>query len=119
MTKISSHFATKMARKITDLSQVSNLEIIRVRRAREVKQSYFTSVGTTLVALADSIFLCSRTKPDLIISNGPGTAVPLVFANIILSKLMLRKTKTLFIESFCRVEHLSMSGRLLLPFVNQ
>lgn len=108
-----------MKKPITDLSQVPNLEIVRLKRAREVKQSYFTSIFTTLYALCHSLWVVATAKPDLIVSNGPGTAVPLVIANLLVAKLLLRKTKTLYIESFCRVESLSLSGKILRPLADK
>lgn len=112
MTKISDHFANKMKHKV-DFSQIT---IKKVKRAREVKQSYVTSVWTTLVALLHSLIIVIECRPDLVVTNGPGTAVPLVIANWFMAKLCCWETKTLFIESFCRVESLSLSGKILRPF---
>lgn len=54
-------------------------------------------------------------------TNGPGTAVPLCYAHWALSKLLLWNTdaKILFIESFCRVTSLSLSGKLLYPIADK
>ena len=60
--------------------------------------------------------------PDLILVNGPGTAVIVVFASLILRFLALdrsawarvrRPTRTIYIESWARVKKLSLSGRIL------
>lgn len=61
--------------------------------------------------------------PDLILVNGPGTAVIVVFASLILRFLALdrsgsrgrvrRPTRTIYIESWARVKTLSLSGRIL------
>ena len=53
LTKITEHFKTKMKNPISidKLDKNSPITIWRVYRAREVKQSYFTSIFTTLRAL--------------------------------------------------------------------
>lgn len=53
-----------------------------------------------------------REKPELIISTGAGVAVPFM----IIGKLL--GAKTIFIESITRVEQLSLSARLVLPFLD-
>ena len=54
----------------------------------------------------------NKESPDLVLSTGAGVAVPF----IILAKF--RGIKTAFIESFTRVQELSLSARLVLPFVD-
>ncbi|BFM39460.1 PssD/Cps14F family polysaccharide biosynthesis glycosyltransferase [Synechocystis sp. LKSZ1] len=54
-----------------------------------------------------------QAKPDLVLSTGAGVAVPF----LILAKLM--GIKTAFLESFTRVEDLSLSARLALPFIDK
>ena len=71
---------------------------------------------TTLVALAHSLLIAVECRVDLVVTNGPGTAVPLVIANWLFAKVCCRTTKTLFIESFCRVDSLSLSGKILIRF---
>ena len=100
-----------------------SLSIIKLFRAREVKQSYFTSVITTIIASLHSfiillkISLFAKYKLDLIVTNGPGTALPLCYIYFFFSYILLfnLKAKILFIESFCRVNELSMTGKLLRP----
>ncbi len=53
-----------------------------------------------------------QERPQLILSTGAGIAVPF----IILAKLA--GTKTVFIESYTRVKELSLSARLVLPFLD-
>ncbi|KAF1849887.1 glycosyltransferase family 1 protein [Cucurbitaria berberidis CBS 394.84] len=63
--------------------------------------------------------------PDLIITNGPATAVIIILASLILRFLNWRgansrsKCKTVYVESFARVKTLSLSGRLLLRIVDR
>jgi beta-1,4-N-acetylglucosaminyltransferase len=62
------------------------------------------------VALAWNLLL--QEKPDLVISTGAGVAVPF----LILAKLLGKQT--IFVESITRVEQLSLSARLALPFLD-
>ena len=54
--------------------------IAHIFRAREVGQSLVTSVFTTVIALVHAVWIVARARPDLLVTNGPGTAVPLAFA---------------------------------------
>ena len=94
-------------------------------RAREVKQSYFTSVFTTLFAMAHSFFILLKlsviSQIDLVMTNGPGTAVPICYIYWIISKVLLfnYKAKIIFVESFCRVYDYSLTGKLLSPILSK
>ena len=55
--------------------------------------------------------------PDVIITNGPATAVMVLLANFLLKFLgfaPLWKMKTIYVESWARVTKLSLSGKVLL-----
>ena len=54
--------------------------VIALPRAREVGQSYLTSVFTTLRALWAAVALAFSQRPDLLLVNGPGTCLPVVIA---------------------------------------
>ena len=58
---------------------------------------------------------------DLLLTNGPGTAVPICYIYFFLSKILLYNwnAKIVFIESFCRVTDLSLTGRLLRPILSK
>jgi beta-1,4-N-acetylglucosaminyltransferase len=56
--------------------------------------------------------LLRRQKPDLILSTGAGVAVPF----LIFGKLL--GCRTVFVESITRIETLSLSARLALPFLD-
>ncbi|XP_058798773.1 UDP-N-acetylglucosamine transferase subunit ALG14 homolog isoform X2 [Phymastichus coffea] len=92
--------------------------IIQISRSREVRQSYFTSVWTTVRALMDSFPLVWREKPDLLLCNGPGTCIPLCLVTFFYNSLFLLSTKIVFVESFCRVKSFSLSGRILYYIAN-
>uniref|UniRef100_A0A0C9QDK6 UDP-N-acetylglucosamine transferase subunit ALG14 n=1 Tax=Fopius arisanus TaxID=64838 RepID=A0A0C9QDK6_9HYME len=86
---------------------------LAIFRSREVGQSYLTSILTTLIAFFHAIKLLLSEYPDLILCNGPGTGVPLCLGAFILKTLFLSRTRIIFIESFCRVKTLSLTGKIL------
>ncbi|KAI4242261.1 MAG: hypothetical protein L6R40_004132 [Gallowayella cf. fulva] len=57
------------------------------------------------------------TYPDLIIANGPATAVLVIAASLLLRFINLRGTegrmRTIYVESWARVNSLSLSGKIL------
>ncbi|KAL8700340.1 MAG: hypothetical protein Q9224_001011 [Gallowayella concinna] len=57
------------------------------------------------------------TYPDLIIANGPATAVLVIVASLMLRFFHLRgsegKLRTIYVESWARVNSLSLSGKIL------
>lgn len=54
------------------------------------------------------LFIVIKERPNLIISTGSEIAIPI----FILSKIF--KVKTIFIESLCRVNDISTTGKILL-----
>jgi beta-1,4-N-acetylglucosaminyltransferase len=99
------------------LSDASALvqEIHSIPRSREVGQSYVSSVFSTLYSFYFAFVLVGRLQPQLILCNGPGTCIPICFAALIYRVLGVWKTscKIVFIESYCRVHTLSLTGKLL------
>ncbi|XP_068022370.1 UDP-N-acetylglucosamine transferase subunit ALG14 isoform X3 [Melanerpes formicivorus] len=91
----------------------SQFTLDRIPRSREVRQSWMSSVGTTLYSLLYSLPLTYRLKPDLILCNGPGTCVPVCIAALLLGLLRIKRAVIVYVESICRVETLSLSGRIL------
>jgi beta-1,4-N-acetylglucosaminyltransferase len=92
--------------------------IVTVHRARRVHQPLLTAPFTTLQCLYDCVVLL-HTQPDLILTNGPGTGVCIVLAAIIRLFLGGDGMRTIFIESWARVKTLSLSGKILKPFVDR
>ena len=84
-----------------------------VNRAREVKQSFLPSIISSLICSSQSIILLLKLKPDLLMVNGPGTCVPLCLIARFLNWLGFLSASIIFIESFCRVNSLSISGRIV------
>jgi beta-1,4-N-acetylglucosaminyltransferase len=80
-----------------------------------VKQSYVTSVYTTLVAFLFCFPLIWREKPRVLLANGPGTCLPLCVVAWLLAFLRITPPcDIVFIESAARVHRLSLSGYLLM-----
>lgn len=48
-----------------------------------------------------------------VLCNGPGTCVPLCTAGLLLGLLGLKRVLLVYVESICRVESLSLSGKIL------
>ncbi|XP_053105886.1 UDP-N-acetylglucosamine transferase subunit ALG14 homolog [Hemicordylus capensis] len=85
----------------------------RIPRSREVRQSWSTSVLTTLRSMFCSLPLAFRLQPDLVLCNGPGTCVPICVAALLLKMLGLKRVTIVYVESICRVENLSLTGKIL------
>ncbi|XP_002715893.1 UDP-N-acetylglucosamine transferase subunit ALG14 [Oryctolagus cuniculus] len=86
----------------------------RIPRSREVQQSWLSTVISTLHSMWVSFPLIYRVKPDLVLCNGPGTCVPICISALLLGILGIKKVIIVYVESICRVETLSLSGKILL-----
>lgn len=118
--------------------------ISTIPRARRIHQSLLTSPFTSLQTLHSSFNpllssppllpnqppqtsyeAAAQDLPDLIITNGPATAVIIILASLILKFFNIRgassrgKCKTMYVESFARVKTLSLSGKLLVRVVDR
>ena len=82
-------------------------------RSREVGQSYITSVGTTIIAIAHVLWIMTKIKPQVILYNGPGTCLPLCVIAFLFKVVGIRRSSTFYVESIARVRRLSLSGLLL------
>ncbi|KAL3270963.1 hypothetical protein HHI36_021466 [Cryptolaemus montrouzieri] len=91
----------------------SNYTIIEVPRSREVHQSYITSVITTLYSTLYSLPIVLGIMPDVIICNGPGSCVPICVVSFILKCMFIKDIRIVFIESYCRVQTFSLTGKIL------
>jgi beta-1,4-N-acetylglucosaminyltransferase len=106
---------------------VGKWEVETVPRARKIHQPLYTTPITSLLSLIGSLAVLSRAAktsivapseyPDLIVTNGPATAVIVVIASVILKFFGLaprQKMKIIYVESWARVSTLSLSGKVLL-----
>nr|XP_005542712.1 PREDICTED: UDP-N-acetylglucosamine transferase subunit ALG14 homolog isoform X1 [Macaca fascicularis] len=87
--------------------------IHQIPRSREVRQSWPSTVFTTLHSMWLSFPLIHQVKPDLVLCNGPGTCVPICVSALLLGILGIKKVIIVYVESICRVETLSLSGKIL------
>mmetsp|Transcript_49708 Transcript_49708/g.57364 ORF Transcript_49708/g.57364 Transcript_49708/m.57364 type:complete len:283 (-) Transcript_49708:128-976(-) len=103
-----------------NLTENINECIFRIPRSREVGQSYWTSILTTMYSFFFAFWLVGfKVQPDLILVNGPGTCLPIAVCAFFFRVVgWMVKTKIVFVESFCRVTSLSLTGRLLYPIVD-
>jgi len=98
-----------------------------VPRARKIHQS----ILTTPFSAAQCLFGCVKALndaarasivgpgeyPDVIVTNGPATAVMVILASLLLRFFGIApvwKMKIIYVESWARVKRLSLSGKILL-----
>lgn len=102
------------------ISEKENKEytIRKIPRSRSVKQSYTSSVFSTLYATLCTIPIVYNFKPNVIFCNGPGTCVPICIVAFLLRCLFILDCRIIFIESICRVRTLSLTGKILQFFAD-
>ena len=132
------HFsATKAAEFESDFMAArpedGSYDIVTVPRARRVHQSYLTAPFSTLRCFWACLLVLlhpdqQRPCPDAILTNGPATAVCVIMAAKLIRLFRCSsgfkasrpfQLRTIFVESWARVSMLSLSGKLLLPFVDR
>jgi len=94
----------------------TGVDVHRVRRSREVGQSWMTSAASTASACVDAVRVIHRTKPDIILCNGPGTCVPIVIAGMVSRAMGSATPAMVFVESACRARALSLTGKIFYHF---
>lgn len=101
-------------------TSVNDYDIFRIHRSRHVGQSYLSSVFTTIRSIWECIPLVYRLKPDLVLCNGPGTCIPICMITFALKifNLISVESKIVFVESYCRVRTVSLSGKILIWFAD-
>ncbi|KAF7288683.1 UDP-N-acetylglucosamine transferase subunit ALG14 [Mycena chlorophos] len=100
----------------------ADYRILTIPRARRVHQPLLRTPPTALRALLVCIYhflLASAPIGDVLILNGPGTCFVLCIAAYINKFLGLPAPRLIYIETFARVQSLSLSGKLLYPFVDR
>lgn len=107
------HVLEEMVDDKTGLQGPDHTQFMQIYRSREVGQSYITSVGTTLLALAHALWLMITIRPQVILCNGPGTCIPICAIAFIFKVLGIRWSYIFYVESIARVKRLSLSGLLL------
>lgn len=88
--------------------------ITKINRSRRVGQSYITSIFTTILAILNAVPIVFNLKPQVLLLNGPGTCVPIAFIQYVLSRFLclIPRARIVFVESVCRVNSLSLSGKI-------
>lgn len=91
---------------------------ISLPRAREVGQSWSSSVGTSVITSAAALKLLWRERPHVILCNGPGTCAVVGAVAFSLRLLWPYRfaNRVIYVESFARVETLSLSGKIMYLF---
>ncbi|CDS12733.1 hypothetical protein LRAMOSA04917 [Lichtheimia ramosa] len=100
-------------------SKVDPHQTYHIPRSRHVGQDWLTVPWSTLKALLVAFQIIFKTMPDLILCNGPGSCVPICVAAYIPKILGIHPIQIIYVESFARVKSLSLTGRLLYPFVDR
>lgn len=83
-----------------------------IPRSRVVGQSYLTSIFTTLYSFIHCALLVWQEKPTLLLANGPGTCLPIIFCAWIYRTLGLAPCTIFLLESYACVEHMSLTAKL-------
>lgn len=114
-TYVVAHSDAMSANKVAALEGDSrDHSVLRVFRAREVGQSYASSIGSTLKASAQSVAAVFAHRPQLVLCNGPAICVPLAVAALLLRFVCgADACRVVFVESGCRVATLSLTAKLL------
>lgn len=93
--------------------------INEIPRSREVAQPWLSSAFTTLRAILYAFPIVWNAGPDLILCTGPGTCIPLCLVGFLYKFLGVGKSRIIFVESICRVNTMSLSGRILYHWVDK
>ncbi|KAI8064235.1 UDP-N-acetylglucosamine transferase subunit ALG14 [Gongronella butleri] len=96
----------------------ADVQLHRIPRARDVGQSLASVPASFANAFFYASQLVAKARPDLMILNGPGSCLPLVVMAYALRFMGIKKTTLVYVESFARVEGLSLTGRLLYGWVD-
>ncbi|GMI47909.1 hypothetical protein TrCOL_g4849 [Triparma columacea] len=105
----------RMAKEWISMRGSASSSLHRLYRARAVKQSYITSIVTSLVSFFHCLYviLFYVGNPRLLFINGPGTSLILLFAVRCVNFLSLSLTPVVYAESVCRVKKWSLTGKLV------
>jgi beta-1,4-N-acetylglucosaminyltransferase len=108
-------------------TEVGNWDVKIVPRARKIHQPLYSTPFSALWCLIRCLQVVYEASnsgkptaseyPDVIITNGPATAVIVILAANLLKFFgfaPLWKMKTIYVESWARVKSLSLSGKILL-----
>lgn len=103
-------------------SQSTDYKITTIYRARNIGEGKLKALGNTLISFLSTFkhLILNRTAlPDIFLTNGPGTAIPIAYILFILKFFGICNTKIIYIESLARVNELSLTGLLILPIADR
>ena len=92
--------------------------ITHIPRAREVGQSYLSSILSTFYSQLYCVPYVILARPDVLLVNGPGTCIPVCCMVFLLRLLGVCQGRIVYVESICRVNSLSLSAKILLFFAD-
>jgi UDP-N-acetylglucosamine:LPS N-acetylglucosamine transferase len=89
----------------------------REAEVKEIARAYFTdNIGYSVIKMLRTFYWAARIlfreRPKVILSLGAEIAVPFFYIGRAMG------IKTIFIESWCRVEDLSITGKLVYPIAD-
>lgn len=87
--------------------KLKGFRIFKVVPTRGKKESYLVTFFRTILCSIESVCVYFKSRPDIILSTGPGLAVPISFIGKIFGK------KVVFVESWSRANTKSISGKLI------
>ncbi|VDP11233.1 unnamed protein product [Soboliphyme baturini] len=99
--------------KVKQVEKGGEFSVCLIPRSRQVKQSYATSILSTLRSFGLCFPVLLHQRPQLLLCNGPGTCVPVCFCAFLLDLLCFRTCYIIYVESICRVKTLSLSAKIL------
>ncbi|KAJ1554825.1 UDP-N-acetylglucosamine transferase subunit [Nowakowskiella sp. JEL0078] len=91
----------------------SEAYILKIPRSREVGQSWFTTAFSSIKALFHCISLVFSHSPDILISNGPGTCIPVCLAVYLQKLLRIKHNSIIYVETYARVKSPSLTGKIM------
>ncbi|OQR71240.1 UDP-N-acetylglucosamine transferase subunit ALG14-like [Tropilaelaps mercedesae] len=93
--------------------------LVPISRIRKIHQSLLTVPFTAVRPFVEAPFILFWYRPDVLVANGPGTCIPLILWSFIFAVFCLKKPVIVYVESFCRVQTLSLTAKLTRPFVDR
>lgn len=88
-------------------------KVYQADKPRSIHDNPVMALLKTIRTSIQSLIILLKSRPDAVLSAGPGLAVPLSY----LAKLGLKKV--IFLESWSRVYKKSVSGKLVYPIADQ
>lgn len=84
-----------------------------IPRAREVGESAASSAASVLRCLSGAAPAVAAAQPDVVLVNGPGSALVVVLAVLVMNAMGLTRARSIYVESVARARSFSLSGKIL------